>query len=321
MFSLHYEGKTYSRSENESVLDCLLRHGVSVPYSCKMGACHSCMMLAGDGALPEKSQQGLKDTLRARRYFLACVCQPASDLHVYLAGDELRVPATLAEIKEIGGNVLRVRLLADRSLEHRAGQYLTLLREDGLARSYSIASLPAEGHIELHVRLIPGGAMSGWLKTSARVGERVLLQGPSGDCFYVAGNPDERLLLAGTGTGLAPLYGIVKDALAQGHSGPITLYHGVRTREGSYLLHKLEDLARAHSNFTFKLCVLEGETPEGALSGSLDSVVLQRENNLGTVRVYLCGDPGLVQGLRKKLFLAGAASKKIYADAFLPSSK
>jgi CDP-4-dehydro-6-deoxyglucose reductase, E3 len=302
------------------VLDCLLRHGVDVPHSCKSGVCHSCLMLAGEGELPAKAQNGLKDTLRARRYFLACVCQPESELHVYLAGDELRVPATIQSIDDVGGSVLRVRLKADRSLEHRAGQYLTLLRADGLGRSYSIASLANEEQIELHVRLIPGGAMSGWLKTDARVGERVSLQGPSGDCFYVAGNPAERLLLAGTGTGLAPLYGIVKDALSQGHRGPITLYHGVRTREGAYFTRELLELTRAHPNLAVHLCVLDGEVPDGALAGALDAVVLQREKDLAAARVYLCGDPTLVQGLRRKLFLAGAASKKIYADAFIPSA-
>src|ERR1019366_6954129 len=123
--------------------------------------------------------------------------------------------------------------------EYRAGQFVSLFREDGLARSYSLASLPGEGALELHVRKIPGGAMSGWLysqalhsqalhsqsldraQPGAQSGVPVWIQGPSGNCFYVPGKADEPLLLAGAGTGLAPLYGIARDALQQGHSGPI----------------------------------------------------------------------------------------------------
>ena len=34
-------------------------------------------------------------------------------------------------------------------------------------------------------------------------------------------------------------------------------------------------------------------------------------------RVFLCGNPDLVNLLRKKVFLAGAAMKDIYSDAFV----
>ena len=37
-------------------------------------------------------------------------------------------------------------------------------------------------------------------------------------------------------------------------------------------------------------------------------------------RGFVCGDPGIVQTLKKKLFLAGMASRDIYADAFLPAA-
>jgi len=53
----------------------------------------------------------------------------------------------------------------------------------------------------------------------------------------------------------------------------------------------------------------------------LDAVLLAREKNLAQTRIFLCGDPALVMGLRKKLFMAGASLKQIFADAFLPSVK
>jgi ferredoxin-NADP reductase len=88
---------------------------------------------------------------------------------------------------------------------------VTLSRADGLARAYSIASQPdaADGCVELHVRVLSSGRMSSWLGGGQAVGERVSLRGPIGECFYLPGNPQQPLLLAGTGTGLAPLWGIV----------------------------------------------------------------------------------------------------------------
>jgi len=317
---IHYEGKTYEGQAGESVLDSLLRHGLKVPYSCKAGACQTCLMQARDGTVPPKSQTGLKETLAAQKYFLACVCHPEGDIHVCTAGDETKVSATVASIEDIGASVLRVKLNCAQPLGHRAGQYLSLLREDGLARSYSIASRPEDGLLELHVRLIPNGAMSTWLKTEAKPGASVRVQGPSGNCFYVAGKPEQPLLLAGTGTGLAPLYGIAQDALANGHTGPIVLYHGARNPSGLYLIQELKELAAKHANFTYNACVLD-DASDGLLGGALDTVLLAREKNLAQTRIFLCGDPALVMGLRKKLFMAGASLKQIFADAFLPSVK
>jgi CDP-4-dehydro-6-deoxyglucose reductase len=54
--------------------------------------------------------------------------------------------------------------------------------------------------------------------------------------------------------------------------------------------------------------------------GPIDQIVLKRFPKLSGWRAYVCGDPAIVHSLKKKLFLAGAASKDIYADAFVPAA-
>ncbi|MEJ7607778.1 MAG: FAD-binding oxidoreductase, partial [Bryobacteraceae bacterium] len=102
-------------------------------------------------------------------------------------GTDAQIGASIAALDLLSRDVLRVRIHCDAPIGFRPGQYVTILREGGLARSYSIASLQEESEIELHVRKIRGGAMSGWLHETARVGERISVLGPSGDCFYVPG--------------------------------------------------------------------------------------------------------------------------------------
>ena len=322
MSRVRYETQWYPLEPEESVLDGLLRQGISVPHACKAGVCQSCLMRAANGAVPDKAQAGLKETLKARNYFLACSCklEPGSELEVGGGADELRVPARLEPVTPLSGDVLRVRLRPEAPFEFRAGQYLTLLRADGLARSYSVASLPREGLLELHVRLLPGGAMSGWLRTEARPGDAVRIQGPAGECFYVPGRPEQPLLLAGTGTGLAPLYGIVRDALEEGHTGPIWLFHGAREPRGLYLVEELRELAARHPNLHYRPSVLEGRLEEGVQVGALDALIRAECPKPVGWRAFLCGNPELVVSLRKKLFLAGLSLKDIHADAFLPSA-
>lgn len=322
MSRVRYEAQWYPLQPEESVLDGLLRQGIAVPHACKAGVCQSCLMRAASGTLPEKAQAGLKETLKARNYFLACSCtlDQGTELEVGGGVDELRVSARIDSLMSLSEDVLRVRLRPEARFEFRAGQYLTLLRADGLARSYSVASLPREGLLELHVRLLPGGAMSGWLRTEARPGDAVRIQGPAGECFYVPGRPEQPLLLAGTGTGLAPLYGIVRDALEEGHAGPIWLFHGARDPRGLYLVEELRELAARHPNLHYQPSVLEGRLEEGVHVGALDALVRAECPKPVGWRAFLCGNPELVQSLRKKLFLAGLSLKDIHADAFLPSA-
>lgn len=249
---LSYQGRHFEMLAGESVLECLLRQGVQVPNSCRAGVCQSCLMRAREGSPPESSQRGLKETMKGRGYFLACLCRPESNLGITEAEDDLKVPGTIAGVGRLSASVVEVRLRCERRLDYRPGQYVTIIRTpDGLARSYSIASLPEEGTIALHVRKITSGRMSTWLHEEARPGDPVAVQGPAGDCFYVPGRAEQPLLLVGTGTGLAPLYGIVRDALRSRHSGPIRLIHGAVEPSGLYLRRELEELTSRHPHFEY----------------------------------------------------------------------
>ncbi len=320
MPTIHYAGQDFPARSGETVLDCMLRNGIAISHSCKAGACQSCLVKGSGGTVPEAAQRGLKDTLRAQGYFLACSCLPSGDITVSPVGPAERTRARISGLESLNSDVRRVRLRPDVPFSYHAGQFVSLFREDGLARSYSLASLPHENDLELHVRRISGGAMSGWLHDRALPDTPLWLQGPSGNCFYVPGNADQPLLLAGTGTGLAPLSGIVRSALQQGHRGPIWLFHGALTPGGLYLIEELSELARAHDNFHYVRSVLRDGDSDEAEVGELDQCILGRFASLAGWKGYVCGDPALVNSLRRKLFLAGMASKAIYADAFLPSA-
>jgi NAD(P)H-flavin reductase len=131
---------------------------------------------------------------------------------------------------------------------------------------------------------------------------------------------DFPIVLAGTGTGLAPLYGITKQALALGHKGDVHLFHGALHDSDLYLVPQLQALAREHSNFRYVPCVLKGEAGKFYLPGNIEEIALSAmpvEKN--RTRMFLCGAPEMVNALKRKAFMGGLASKHIFVDAFLPS--
>lgn len=323
MGTIRFDGKSIPVPSGKTVLDILLHNGHEVPNSCRAGACQSCLMQATEGSVPAQAQVGLKDTMRAQGYFLACRCQPDGDMAIRLPEpNDVRIRATVVALEGVAEDVMRLRLQPKEPFAYRAGQYVTLWRDETLGRSYSLASVPGvDKDLEFHVKIIPGGRFSDWARKTLRRGDRLMLQGPTGNTFYTTESQDQQLLLIGTGTGLAPLYGIVRDALHAGHRESIHLVHGALDASGLYLGDELRALAKERDNFHYHPSVLQtnGSHPTGVTVGPVDGLAMETVPDPAGSKVYICGDPVLVNRLRKRIFLAGASIGDIHADAFLPS--
>jgi CDP-4-dehydro-6-deoxyglucose reductase, E3 len=310
----------------ETVLDALLREGVEIAHACRSGVCRSCAVIARSGTVPEAAQVGLRAIEQRQGMLLACLCRPSEDLELAELGDAATVAARIAELEHLSDSVVRVRLEPETSLEYSPGQYLSLRRPDGLARSYSLASVPSEPWLELHIRRIADGRLSRWAYDEAQVGDPVALRGPYGSCCYLPEQPDAPLLLVAVGTGLAPLWGVVREALGAGHRGPITLIQAAATPEGLYLREPLRELAAAHPQLRVRACVLRagdgGGEPLGIEEAAVDELAvaqLRASADIAGHLAYVCGDPPVVQRVRRGLFLAGLSPRRIFADPFVTS--
>lgn len=306
----------YLLEQNESILDGLSRHGVTIPSSCRKGTCQTCLLRAIEGTPPAECQQGLSPTQRQQGYFLACSCFPKSDLTLAPFDDAAnKIGVKVIDKTPLSPRVMRLRLEATQSFDYRPGQFLNLHRPDGLIRSYSIASIPRESFLELHIERIEGGKMSGWLHDELQIGDKIMIDGPHGSCFYLPDHPEQPLLLIGTGSGLAPLWGIVRDALGQHHQGAIHLFHGSHDLNKLYLSSELQNLTRDYPQFHYTPC-LSGNEQAGYAHGRANDIALGTLGSLKGWRVFLCGHPQMVKSTQMGAFLAGASMQDIYADPF-----
>jgi len=64
---------------------------------------------------------------------------------------------------------------------------------------------------------------------------------------------------------------------------------------------------------------LRGPYPAGLWTGTPLDLALGDHPDLTGWRVYLCGNPQMVNAAQVGTFLAGAASSEIFADPFLPT--
>lgn len=304
----------------ETVLDAMLRARHPVRAGCRGGICLSCVVATDEPDVPQAARASLPGRLIEQGGFLPCSWRPGERRVQVFA---LREPPVewgvgqVAEITSYNERVYRVRVAT--SQDWQAGQF-TLLAPPGSddGRAFSIASSGNAPWMEFHIRKRPGGRVSDWLAT-CRPGDEVRLLPPRGRCVYGACPPDVPLLLAGAGTGAAPLLGVVRDALAVAHRGSIEVYLGGRSAASIYNRHEWDALAAHHERLRVHYVLGEPEQPHDRQGHAVDAFV-QDLGSLQGWRVFVCGSDGFVQRARQSAFLAGAAMQNIQYDRFLPAS-
>jgi NAD(P)H-flavin reductase/hemoglobin-like flavoprotein len=170
--------------------------------------------------------------------------------------------------------VLTIR--PDQPLRYTPGQYLAVQvpRWPRVWRNFSIANAPREnGLIDLHVRGVRGGMVSGSLVHNTRPGDSLLLGQACGE-MTASTDQDRDLLCIAGGTGLAPIKAIIEGVISSSQPGrrrKIVLYVGARTEEDLYDLPDLRVLEWIYSPLTVIPVVSHQDDFEG-VKGMLPDV-------------------------------------------------
>jgi len=219
-------GKTFSANSDETVLEAAMRQGIHLPYGCKNGACGSCKGKVESGCVShgDHNEKALSGEEALNSMALFCCAKAESDLvidvrEVEAHGDVVikKIPCRVASLNRVTDDVVIVKLQlpATEKFQFVAGQYIEFLLKDK-RRAYSIASAPhEEGPLELHIRHMPGGAFTDFVFGSSESGtmmkEKDILrfEGPLGS-FFLREDSNKPIIFIASGTGFAPIKGIVE---------------------------------------------------------------------------------------------------------------
>ncbi|RRV06671.1 iron-sulfur-binding ferredoxin reductase [Pseudomonas sp. v388] len=309
MPELHVGGRHWPVPVSSNLLDALNQAGFAVPYSCRAGSCHACLVRCVKGEPADAQPDALAVDKRRQGWRLACQCQVVEDLTVEVF-DAKRdgLPAQVVGCDWLSPEVLRLRLEPERPLRYRAGQHLVLWTDSGVARPYSLASLPDEDpFLEFHLDCRRPGAFSD-VARQLQVGDSIRLGELRGGALRYDPEWQERpLLLLAAGTGLGPLWGVLREALRQEHQGPVHLVHLAQDVAEHYLAGQLNVLAAEHPGLEVRLI-----TPE-QLPAALDALRLLSRRAMALA----CGSPTSVEMFAKRLYLSGLPRNQLLADVFL----
>ena len=135
------------------------------------------------------------------------------------------------------------------------------------------------------------------------------MEGPFGRAFLRTGEKG-RLILAGSGTGFAPIWAIACMALHEDRDRPIVMIAGARRLSALYMKPALAQLARL-PNATVIPTIEEGPSPHPSVRiGRIEAHIPPL--NASDI-VYACGSPRMVEAVAGLVDSAGAT---FYADPF-----
>lgn len=224
---------------------------------------------------------------------------------------------------------------------YRAGQFLTLILhhrpgEAGLSstndhevrRSYSLSSAPDEP-LRLTIKRVQNGEISRYLLDTIREGDVLTSLYPAGRFTFDPHQAGD-LTLIGAGSGITPLFSLLKAALQSDSSRRVTLLYSNTSEHTIIFRDELDDLHKRYAN-RFKLIYLLSNPSDdwfGAREtirrGRLNNVMLDMilpeligSSDLPTLRFYVCGPVDYMRMVQFTLVFSGIKPEQIRRENFV----
>lgn len=227
------------------------------------------------------------------------------------------------------------------TFQYKQGQYLTLkfdLNGKEERRAYSMCSSPIEDGLTVTVKRVEKGKVSNHIADQVKVGNSVAVMPPEGR-FFTQLDPDTRktYYMFGAGSGITPLYSIIKTILEEEPMSSIHLFYGNRNEDGIIFKTGLENLTKTYTGQLTVEHILSQpklEKPKGLTSffkkgkptwkgqiGRIDAANVARflEQNPArnkSIEYFICGPGGMIDAVEKSLEARNIESKHIHTERF-----
>jgi len=159
----------------------------------------------------------------------------------------LKVREVVEETADARSLVFEVPAELAGTFRYKPGQFLTLrvpFGEKALPRCYSLSSTPTlDEPLRVTIKRVAGGRGSNWLCGCLRAGDTLQVMAPAG--IFTPKSLDGDFLLFAGGSGITPVFSIIRSVLNQG-KGRIRLVYANRDERSVIFGAELARLSREH---------------------------------------------------------------------------
>lgn len=190
---------------------------------------------------------------------------------------------------------------------HEAGQYIRLGVEiNGIRhwRAFTLTSDPGHprGHVALTVKKVEGGLMSTYLLEQAQPGDMLFLGQVEGE-FGIHERPSRPILLISAGSGVTPMFALLRHLERRGWLRDVVHVFGVRTPDDVIFARYLTGLAESTSEYALHTWF---STDKGRLTPSDLAEIVPDWRERTT---YLSGPPSMIDTFKQHWTDEGLADR------------
>lgn len=234
----------------------------------------------------------------------------------------LHISKIIQETQDVKTFVLESR---DESISYQAGQYLTFVFDNSgheIRRSYSLASSPVLNEpMAITVKRVPNGEVSRPLIDHAKAGDVLMTTGAGG--FFVLPdqlNNNQQLFFLAAGSGIVPVYSLIKTALHTHPYAQVVLIYSNRSEKDTIWYNELKALKEKFRE-NFRIEFLFSLSPD-LLRARLNQTLLQilvKQHAIAEpagMLFYLCGPFPYMRMIEFELQTMGFAASQIRKEQF-----
>lgn len=211
--------------------------------------------------------------------------------------------------------------------EFTQGQHLTLKTDVGgeeLRRSYSICSAVGDKKLRVAIKQIEGGKFSTYANQNLKTGQSLDVMIPQGRFSTpLAADNRKNYLAVAAGSGITPIFSIVKTILETEANSAVTLIYGNRTVAGILFLEALEDLKNSYADRLNLVHILSREHQDAELLNGRINREKCAELFSGALNAasfddaFLCGPEQMTMEVKEFLLDNGIGKDHIHFELFI----
>ncbi|WP_421876064.1 2Fe-2S iron-sulfur cluster-binding protein [Marinoscillum sp.] len=208
---------------------------------------------------------------------------------------------------------------------YQPGQFITIIEEvesKKVRRAYSLCTTPfIDEFPAVTVKRVPGGIMSNYLNDSVKAGDQLEIMEPMGMFTTDYSDASSRhVVFLGGGSGITPLYSILRSILLKEPNSKVSLVYGNRTEGHIIFKEALAKLKETHGDRFELVHILEDNNGFAQHSGrpTAESMrdIIDGLGVDGDTEFFICGPEPMMDIASEGLQLLGIQNEKIRKESF-----
>lgn len=231
-------------------------------------------------------------------------------------------PCAVYSLDRVSPKVIVLSIMPLKKLRVQAGQYITILAEDGKWRSFSVANAPDEGNVlQLHIAHVQYSMFSDYVFNTLSIGDVIYVRGPLGIPF--CRKKSKPIIFLAGGTGFAPVKSIVEYMRKTRSMELTTLYWGAQSLGDLYMLHLPREWQKDQPSFRFVPVLSKPKETDAwqGRTGYVHQAVIEDFSDLSGYAVYAYGPPGMMDAAFEAFTRLGLQEDAFFAQGFSPCPK